>query len=274
VRIGCTATVRTNTYPFKSLFLIVFHFLARYVLTNIKLRQKRPSNTNTVNSVLTFSTTTRVLVLATAFFALGGCLSQEKSTSGGGFSKTTTGSQNSPPTIWGSPDSAVMTGDNYLFTPNANDADGDTITFAIVNKPRWANFDTATGRLSGQPLLGDEGTYSNISINANDGTATANLPAFSIEVTQTALGAMTLSWTPPTENTDGSTLTDLAGYKLYYGTSAGSYTHQVWIDNPSINTYMIENLLPDTYYVVATSFNDQGIESTYSNMAIKTVGPT
>ena len=47
---------------------------------------------------------------------------------------------------------------------------------------------------------------------------------FHVEVTQSALGSMTLSWTAPTENTDGSQLNDLAGYKLYYGTSAGNYT--------------------------------------------------
>jgi hypothetical protein len=167
-----------------------------------------------------------------------------------------------------------MTGDNYVFTPTANDPDGDTITFAITNKPRWASFDTSTGQLSGQPLLSDEGLYSNVSISVSDGTATSSLPAFSIEVTQTALGAMILSWTAPTENTDGSALTDLAGFKLYYGTSAGSYTHQVRIDNPSISTYLIDNLLPKTYYVVATSFNQAGVESSYSNMAIKTVEST
>ena len=52
-----------------------------------------------------------------------------------------------------------------------------------------------------------------------------SLPAFSITVTQVGLGSMSLSWTPPTQNTDGSALTDLAGYKLYYGTVLWQLRH-------------------------------------------------
>jgi len=33
----------------------------------------------------------------------------------------------------------------------------------------------------------------------------------------------TVSWIPPTTNTDGTALTDLAGYKVYYGTVSWSY---------------------------------------------------
>ena len=70
---------------------------------------------------------------------------------------------------------------------------------------------------------------------------------------------------------DGSVLTDLAGYKLYYGKSAGRYNKSIRIDNPTVSSYLIDNLLPDTYYVVATSFNAAGIESAFSNEAVKTV---
>jgi len=64
---------------------------------------------------------------------------------------------------------------------------------------------------------------------------------------------------------------DLAGYNIYFGLSQGNYSYKVHIDNPSISTYMVDNLLPNTYYVVATSFNSLGVESTYSNVAVKTV---
>ena len=82
---------------------------------------------------------------------------------------------------------------------------------------------------------------------------------------------MTLSWVAPTENSDGTPLTDLAGYNIYFGLSQGDHSNRVHINNPSISTYMVENLLPDTYYVVATSFNSLNVESTYSNVAVKTV---
>jgi hypothetical protein len=164
-----------------------------------------------------------------------------------------------------------MTGDTYSFRPSASDPDGDTLSFFVTNLPRWANFDSTTGTLSGQPVPGDEGIYTNIVISVSDGSTKVSLPAFSIEVTQTALGSMMLSWEPPTENEDGTALDNLAGYKLYYGTTSGNYTRQVRINTPGLSSYVIENLLPDTYYVVATSFTTSGVESRYSNEAVKTV---
>jgi hypothetical protein len=211
------------------------------------------------------------LILVLTIVTLSGCLSGQSSPTNNESSETTTPSQNRAPSISGSPDSAVMTGDTYTFTPSASDADGDGITFSITNKPPWATFDSATGRLTGQPLLGDLGLYEDITITATDGSDSASLSAFSIEVTQIALGSMTLTWTAPTQNADGSVLTDLAGYKIYYGTTPGNYTNQVRIDNPSVTTYLIENLLPNTYYVVATALNSLGVESSYSSMAAKTV---
>ena len=215
----------------------------------------------------------RTLVAAAPLTSLSACLSESGSETTPTETSQGQPQTNSAPTISGAPTNAVKTGDNYSFTPAASDADGDALTFSIENRPSWAAFDSATGRLSGQPLLGDIGMFSSITISVSDGKATTAMAAFSVEVTQTALGAMTLSWTPPTQNEDGSSLSDLAGFKLYYGTSAGNYSHQVLIDNPSVSIYMIENLVPDTYYVVATAFNAAGIESAYSGEAVKTIDP-
>ncbi|MFW2404273.1 MAG: fibronectin type III domain-containing protein, partial [Gammaproteobacteria bacterium] len=88
---------------------------------------------------------------------------------------------------------------------------------------------------------------------------------------QAGFGSVTLSWTPPTENADGSVLTDLAGYKVYYGNEPGNYTMSLQIDNPGIATYVVENLTPNTYYFVLTAINSRDIESEYSNEAIKQI---
>ena len=214
----------------------------------------------------------RALLIMLLSAAMGGCLTSEESDTdnpGGGVNGSQSG--NSAPTISNTPDTAVMTGDTYSFTPSASDPDGDILSFSVTNLPRWANFDSTTGTLNGRPVPGDEGTYTNIVISVSDGSAKVSLPAFSIEVTQTALGSMTLSWTPPTENEDGTVLDDLAGYRFYYGTVSGHYTRQVHVDNPGLSIFVIENLLPDTYYVVATAFDRSGAESSYSNEAVKTV---
>ena len=41
-------------------------------------------------------------------------------------------------------------------------------------------------------------------------------------------GSATLDWTPVTQNTDGTVLTDLAGYKVYYGTSRTTLNGWSW----------------------------------------------
>ncbi len=109
------------------------------------------------------------------------------------------------------------------------------------------------------------GTYDNISISVSDGSATASLPAFSINVSQDGLGSVTLEWVPPQSNTDGSYAGDLAGYVIYWGTQAGNYDQQVRIDNVGLTAYVVDSLKPATYYFTATAFNSAGIESDYSN---------
>ena len=187
------------------------------------------------------------------------------------FSITVNAAANSAPTITGTPATSVIHGTAYSFQPSASDPNGDTLTFAIVNRPSWATFDAATGRLQGTPAPSDLGATTGIVINVNDGAASAALPAFSISVQAVATGSATLSWTPPTQNTDGTPLTDLAGFKVRWGTSQGTYPNAATINNPGITTYLVENLPPSTYYFVATAFDTAGNESTFSNAASKTI---
>lgn len=87
----------------------------------------------------------------------------------------------------------------------------------------------------------------------------------------TTYGSVTLSWTAPTYNTDGSVLTDLDGYRIYWGTTPGRYSNSVTIENESITIFVLQNIPVGTYEFVATSFNSAGIESSYSNPVTKVV---
>ena len=178
---------------------------------------------------------------------------------------------NTPPQISGTPATSVNEGQSYSFTPSASDANGDSLTFSIENRPSWASFSTATGELSGTPVAADVGVYSSVVISVLDGQASDSLPAFDISVEAISFGSATLSWTAPTQNEDGTPLTDLAGYKLYWGTTSGSYPNTLTIDNPSVTTYLVENLSSGTYEFVATSYNASGVESQYSGTATKVV---
>ena len=207
------------------------------------------------------------LILVFSFIALAGCKESEEASSGLG-SPPGGNSPNNPPQISGSPASQVLVGNSYSFTPSASDADGDRLSFSIQNQPGWAQFDPATGRLSGTASQGTEGTYSDIRISVSDGSASASLPQFSIDVTQTAMGAVTLSWTAPVTNQDGTPLTDLSYYTIYYGPESGNYTDSVDVNNTGTTTYVLENLVPDTYYFAVTASNNAGIESGFSDEAV------
>ncbi|MFO7766739.1 MAG: putative Ig domain-containing protein [Pelovirga sp.] len=89
---------------------------------------------------------------------------------------------NRSPVISGSPNHTASVGQTYQFAPSASDPDADTLEFAISELPFWASFDPQTGVLSGTPVSQDVGVSSNIVISVSDGSLSASLPAFSIEV--------------------------------------------------------------------------------------------
>ena len=181
------------------------------------------------------------------------------------------GSGNQAPTISGSAPSQVAANSQYSFTPTAADQDNDTLTFSVTNLPSWASFNASSGRLSGAPSAADAGQYNNIRITVSDGSATASLSAFSITVVSSGSGSATLSWLPPTENTDGTPLTNLDGYKVYWGPAADTYTNSVTLDNEGLTSYVVEGLTPGLWYFTTTSFNTLGIESSFSNVASKSI---
>jgi hypothetical protein len=187
------------------------------------------------------------------------------------FSIAVTQPPNRAPMISGSPPTAVVPGTQYTFMPTASDPDGNPLTFSITNRPAWAAFNAATGALQGTPAAGDVGTTTGVMITVSDGMLTASLPAFNVTVQAVAAGSATLSWTPPTQNTDGSPLTNLSGYKVYWGTALGTYPSSVTLSNPGLTSYVVDNLVPGTYYFVATALNSVGVESTFSSPASKTI---
>jgi hypothetical protein len=178
---------------------------------------------------------------------------------------------NRAPTISGAPATSVLQGTAYSFQPAASDADGDALTFSIVNRPAWATFDAATGRLQGTPGLADVGTTTGIVIAVSDGKASASLATFGITVQAVATGSATLTWLPPTTNVDGTPLTNLAGFKVYWGTAPGNYPSSATIMNPGLTRYVVENLTPNTYYFAVKAVNTAGTESVFSNTESKTI---
>jgi hypothetical protein len=177
----------------------------------------------------------------------------------------------SGPTISGTPLTSVLVGAGYAFTPSASDSDGNPLTFTVQNKPSWATFNTSTGELSGTPAAGDVGSSSGIIISATDGSESVSLPAFSIAVVQSTNNSATLSWTPPTQNTDGTPLINLAGYRIYYGTSAAAMTTVIQISNSGTSTHTVSNLTAATWYFSVKAYTAANTESSFSSTVSKTI---
>ncbi len=183
---------------------------------------------------------------------------------------------NAAPQIVGAPSTEIAVGEKFNFRPNATDADGDSLSFSIASKPDWATFDRATGRLWGTPHASHVGSHEDIVISVSDGSATIALPQFAISVVEedgggTNSGTATLAWQPPTQNTDGSPLMNLKGYKIHYGTRSGNYDQTINIDNAGVTRYVIDNLAPGTYFFAVTSVAGNGTESDLSGEASKTI---
>ncbi len=182
---------------------------------------------------------------------------------------------NQPPTITGTPATTVNEGSPYHFAPTAADSNsGDSLTFSISNKPSWAGFDNQTGILNGTPGLDDVGDYDNIIISVSDGNASAQLSAFTISVIDNSQSlGVTLSWSSPTSREDSTALamSEISGYRIYYGTDSNNLTVLAVITDNSVTQHTTGPLDDNTYYFAVTTYDIDGTESAFSNIESKTL---
>jgi hypothetical protein len=181
------------------------------------------------------------------------------------------GSDETKLTIGGTPKSEAKVDEAYSFIPTADGPDGDTRQFSVANLPEWLSFETATGELTGTPTNAETGVYAGVTIQVAAGEAYETLAPFDIEVVSTGTQSVTLAWAAPTQNEDGTVLTDLVGYRIRYGETSGAYTTVISLTNPGLASYYIEGLVPSTYYFVISALNSKGVESGYSNETFKSV---
>lgn len=82
--------------------------------------------------------------------------------------------------------------------------------------------------------------------------------------------AVDLSWTPPTKNTDGSPLTNLAGYEINYGLTPAMEL-KFELQEPTLSRWTMSELTPGTWYFSIKSFNTHSTRSSPSNIAFKVI---
>jgi len=112
---------------------------------------------------------------------------------------------------------------------------------------------------------GSGGSSSSVSAVSKFGRSESSSPSSG----SSTYSSVTLSWGEPASNIDGSDLNDLAGYKIYYGTSSNNYTQSVDVGN--ITSAVISSLSPGTWCFSTTAYDTAGNESGYSNEVCKTI---
>ena len=163
----------------------------------------------------------------------------------------------------------------YYFIPDATANNGAPLTFDIANQPGWTDFNITSGELTGIPTGDDAGIYKDIVISTDNGEANANIPAFSTEVIGDVYsGTEQLAWSPPTQNSDGTPLTDLQGYRVMYGIESGTYEYAERLNDPGITSHQIDGLIAGLWFFTVTAIDETGIESPKADEASKLLGGT
>ncbi len=174
-----------------------------------------------------------------------------------------------PPVITGTAPAVTLVGRAYGYTPQASDPNGLPLTFTAAGLPTWATLNPGTGALGGTPGAADVGS-SAIMLTVSNGYAQTQT-SFTLTVVQTASGSASLSWVAPTLQTDGSPLTDLAGFRVYFSTDPTTLSNRTDVSNSTVTTAVVANLTPGTWYFAVTAIDKQGNESDFSGIATKTL---
>jgi hypothetical protein len=154
----------------------------------------------------------------------------------------------------------AQTAGTITFTANKTSATGSLIPVLTWSTTPVATSCTASGGWSGTKFASGTETLPTITSNKS----------YTLTCTWGS-GSTTLRWTPPTKNSNGSTLTDLAGYKVVYGRSATSLTQSKSVTDPRATSTSIGSLAAGAWYFAVRSVNSKKVESKNSTVATKTI---
>ncbi len=135
--------------------------------------------------------------------------------------------------------------------------------FPGLGSPRLAQLALAV--LMGAGLAACGGSSSSVGSAATGNEYTSSVATAGTTSTPTSK-AVTLSWKAPTQNSNGTSLTNLAGYTLHYGTSSEDYTGSIEITSPTQTSYIVSDgsFPPGTYYFAISAYNAQQVSSPLS----------
>ncbi len=140
-----------------------------------------------------------------------------------------------------------------------------TIAYDPATGTTWANLVSVTFK----------GTTSHLTVFSPIVTTDGLAPATPTSLAGTAGSAqVSLTWTAPTTNADGSALTDILGYEIYRSTSAAGTYSQVNTSNVLTNSYTDTTVTNGTTYYYKVTTADTGGNESVKSSASSAVTPS
>lgn len=153
---------------------------------------------------------------------------------------------------------------DFTVTPTASVGEATPVAKVDVTSANPGTTCTASGGWSGAKTLGSTTTLPKITANTTY-TIACSSPAVAADT------QATLSWLPPSLNTDGSTLTDLSAYRIFFGTAADQLSQTQDVTNPAATSDVVKNLTSGTqYFFGLRALTSHGQQSALSNIVSKT----
>lgn len=156
-------------------------------------------------------------------------------------------------------------------------AHGQTLTFSVdttisganvIPRLTWATTPAATSCTAS-----GDAAWTGTKTTSGTQTLAAVAPPRSYTLTCAFPGdtTATVHWVAPTTNTDGSALTDLAGFRVIYGNSPTNFSQSRAVPGASVLTSAFNSLTPGTWYFKVRAVNTSGVESNDSNTRSKQI---
>jgi len=87
----------------------------------------------------------------------------------------------------------------------------------------------------------------------------------------TGAGIVTLGWAAPATKANGSSVGTLAGYRIYYGTTSGTYAASVMVSGSTMTSGTVSGLASGKWYFSVAAVDTNGYESTIGYELSKTL---
>jgi len=170
--------------------------------------------------------------------------------------------QSASVTVASGPPTVTLGASPSWVNPNSS----STLSWSSTN----ATSCTASGGWSGTKATSGSESTGNLTQDKSYTLTCTGTGGNAMSMTSVSVRSAQLSWEAPTQNVDGSALTNLAGFKIYYGTSPRTYSQVQTINSPT-QTSATVTLSPGTWYFAMTALNTLGEESAKTNEVSKTV---